>query len=535
MQIIYSSNPITPINAVVELYKGGIKIDHGNCAGNLPWTFNNTEIGWQGNFGCDVNALIGGNGSQFDNPTPTWGIKDPGSYVVRIISGGSDKYFIIFIPEYSSMNSDSIPLPKENSGNADFNLRVDLYNNTLTFIQNGRGCSIGSAGLQSWINYTVTLKNSFNAEGNMSVDYNNVLIPATGKDYVWSNFSFPHRLAAIDQQPTGINYMQRFSSWSTDATSRAINISAGNNTYQANFKNEYNITFQNSFSGATGGVITVNGTQQNAPYNTTALQDIGINASAVDQTFNFIEYTFSQWDDGNTTKINRLFTPDNHKVYTAYFVGKPSNRYGLDNNRDIYFTGGTGHSISNLMIHWTEHPNPYVTKYQIWRQVKNKGGSVGSPDLIGTVNRGTTSFVDECYALTSSYTDDMLYYDVRAYYSIEGTYAAYYFVSVYGKQYILPKQEMGNTELGIAFNSIDNFPNPFNPSTTITYQIVNPGFVSIKVYDVIGKEIAELVKSEQSAGRYSVAFNAENLSSGIYFYRIISNDYTETKKMLLTK
>jgi hypothetical protein len=81
-----------------------------------------------------------------------------------------------------------------------------------------------------------------------------------------------------------------------------------------------------------------------------------------------------------------------------------------------------------------------------------------------------------------------------------------------------------------------NYPNPFNPSTKIQYTIGNPGLVSLKVYDVLGKEIANLADGQYSSGSYSVDFNATNLSAGMYFYTLTtSNGFSQTKKMLLIK
>jgi hypothetical protein len=87
----------------------------------------------------------------------------------------------------------------------------------------------------------------------------------------------------------------------------------------------------------------------------------------------------------------------------------------------------------------------------------------------------------------------------------------------------------------LAFSSEQNFPNPFNPTTTITYQIPEISFVTLKVYDVLGKEITTLVNEEKPAGNYVVEFNAINLPSGIYFCRINAGNFVETKKMVLMK
>lgn len=80
-----------------------------------------------------------------------------------------------------------------------------------------------------------------------------------------------------------------------------------------------------------------------------------------------------------------------------------------------------------------------------------------------------------------------------------------------------------------------NYPNPFNPTTTIEYSIPKASFVSIKVYDVLGREVLALVDEEKVMGNYLIRFNAEKLASGIYFCVLNTNEFTETKKMLLLR
>lgn len=85
------------------------------------------------------------------------------------------------------------------------------------------------------------------------------------------------------------------------------------------------------------------------------------------------------------------------------------------------------------------------------------------------------------------------------------------------------------------FYLFQNYPNPFNPSTVINYQIPKSGLITLKVYDVLGREVAILVNGEKPAGNYEVEFNGSRLSSGIYFYRIQAGDYVSAKKMILMK
>ena len=90
-------------------------------------------------------------------------------------------------------------------------------------------------------------------------------------------------------------------------------------------------------------------------------------------------------------------------------------------------------------------------------------------------------------------------------------------------------------EYPVSFSLGQNYPNPFNPVSRISYSLPYPSLVKLKVFDLLGNEIATLVNEEQSAGKYEIEFNGSNLASGIYFYRIIAGDYTAVKKMLLLK
>jgi len=80
-----------------------------------------------------------------------------------------------------------------------------------------------------------------------------------------------------------------------------------------------------------------------------------------------------------------------------------------------------------------------------------------------------------------------------------------------------------------------NYPNPFNPSTSLQYTIGSRQFVTLKVFDVLGNEVAILINEEKPAGNYMVRFDASNLSSGIYYYRLETNGFSQTKKMVLLK
>ncbi|MCU0406306.1 MAG: T9SS type A sorting domain-containing protein [Ignavibacteriaceae bacterium] len=80
-----------------------------------------------------------------------------------------------------------------------------------------------------------------------------------------------------------------------------------------------------------------------------------------------------------------------------------------------------------------------------------------------------------------------------------------------------------------------NYPNPFNPATTISFSIPSSAFTSLKIYDVLGNEVKSLLNDNLIAGYHVVDFKAEGLRSGVYFYKLESGNYVETKKMILLK
>jgi endo-1,4-beta-xylanase len=99
-----------------------------------------------------------------------------------------------------------------------------------------------------------------------------------------------------------------------------------------------------------------------------------------------------------------------------------------------------------------------------------------------------------------------------------------------------PMDLKGNTlQLPSSYELKQNFPNPFNPTTNIQYSLPKASTVRLKVYDILGRLVQTLVKSEQTPGNYSVTFNAQNFSSGVYFYQLQAGSFTETKKLMLLK
>ncbi|MCY7361143.1 MAG: T9SS type A sorting domain-containing protein, partial [Ignavibacteria bacterium] len=103
------------------------------------------------------------------------------------------------------------------------------------------------------------------------------------------------------------------------------------------------------------------------------------------------------------------------------------------------------------------------------------------------------------------------------------------------KYIIIDNINSTSTESANGFKLSQNYPNPFNPSTKMEFEITNLGFVSLKVYDMVGIEIASLVNETKPAGNYEVEFNGSSFPSGIYFYKLTFDNSSITKKMILAK
>lgn len=136
---------------------------------------------------------------------------------------------------------------------------------------------------------------------------------------------------------------------------------------------------------------------------------------------------------------------------------------------------------------------------------------------------GTTGAINDFMAATDNY----LYCYLSSLGSMKGVYRL--------KLQTATGLENNNLTVPANFALLQNYPNPFNPSTKITFQVPKSSYVSLKIYDMLGKEVANPINKNLSAGTYNYTFNAANLTSGIYLYRISSNGFVETKKMILMK
>ncbi len=113
--------------------------------------------------------------------------------------------------------------------------------------------------------------------------------------------------------------------------------------------------------------------------------------------------------------------------------------------------------------------------------------------------------------------------------------AYYYGLIFYNQDSVIVTSVVNNAQSTSDFHLYQNYPNPFNPETKIKFSIPKSELVQIKVYDILGKEIRTLLNEYKQVGTYEVEFDASNLLSGVYFYRMISGSFSETKKILLLR
>jgi photosystem II stability/assembly factor-like uncharacterized protein len=222
------------------------------------------------------------------------------------------------------------------------------------------------------------------------------------------------------------------------------------------------------------------------------------------------------------------------------------NRYATDitvnenNSSEAYVTYGgygTGHifKTTNSGNNWTDItgnlpdvPHHCVVVDPLYSQNVYAGNDLG---VYLTTNGGTSWYE---YTAGMPYT---LVFDLSIVYPGRKVRAATYGNGIYERKLLefpLSVNQSGN-QIVNNFELLQNYPNPFNPKTIINYELGITNFVTLKVYDALGKVVSVLVNQKQNAGRFEVEFDGSNLSSGIYFYKLEVESYSETKRMMLLK
>lgn len=169
----------------------------------------------------------------------------------------------------------------------------------------------------------------------------------------------------------------------------------------------------------------------------------------------------------------------------------------------------------------------YWTGYLIFRSVvSGRGSNPGIFSKIATLSEVTTNYTDEDFAINGPMT---AYYKVTAI-NGEKESESTEMLDVYVGFF---KESL--SEINYNYNLSQNYPNPFNPFTTISFSIKENTNVTLRVFDILGREVVVLVNEELNAGNHKVQFDGTNLESGVYFYEIRTNDFTDVRKLVLIR
>ena len=158
------------------------------------------------------------------------------------------------------------------------------------------------------------------------------------------------------------------------------------------------------------------------------------------------------------------------------------------------------------------------------------GGSAGGGVIVHTTDGGTT-WEEQSYSGSLQGFNSIFFTDSTTGW-IAGSDGSILHTTMAG---ITSVHDGSGNQAPEHFSLQQNYPNPFNPSTTVEFSIPRQSFVTLKVYDLLGREVTTLVNEELQSGSYKTEFNGVNLSSGTYFYRMVANGFTQTKKFILMK
>jgi glycosidase len=221
---------------------------------------------------------------------------------------------------------------------------------------------------------------------------------------------------------------------------------------------------------------------------------------------------------------------------------KDTNGDGQVNNQDEsdFDRVATGNGIVYSFLRpYTDSNGLTVVNFSNSTQSVTLNLTTTNMKFTGGFEQGNTYWVNDLYNDTSFHVagSDLANFNV----SLSAYGSGIYTISSQQEMVVLPPlpqivsvdERVDNTPKD--FQLFQNYPNPFNPSTTIKYQIPNSGIVTIKIYDILGREIKTLVNRFEKSGAYEIHVNASDLASGVYYYQLKANKFVSTKKMLLLK
>ncbi|HEY6627249.1 MAG TPA: T9SS type A sorting domain-containing protein, partial [Ignavibacteriaceae bacterium] len=257
------------------------------------------------------------------------------------------------------------------------------------------------------------------------------------------------------------------------------------------------------FNGSTWSTETYISEITDGDVNTT-LSSVSNDLFAVWKDYNSNYLKYAQWDDAPLAPQGLAVS-----IYTVGLNTYPKLTWTLNNEPDVY---------------------NQTNAYQIERRYSISGGPWSNWSYLATKNGNEYEFID--WNISGLYAEaNTAEYRIRAK-DVDNHFSDYSSsVSINFSRFNKFNSGSVLSEYGLK----QNYPNPFNPTTTINYSLKTAGEVTLKVYDMLGTEVANLVYERLEAGNYSVEFNASDLPSGMYVYRITAGNFVDTKKLILLK
>jgi photosystem II stability/assembly factor-like uncharacterized protein len=260
----------------------------------------------------------------------------------------------------------------------------------------------------------------------------------------------------------------------------------------------------------------------------------GINVPIVNFEFGFQNSLFV---DGN----NYYFGSNDSRIYTSTNSGSSwtARTTTIKNPFAIWFNGSLG--IAGGTSITTPGVNRSTNSGTSWSSVtvpttSPVSGVVGDGSTFW-IGRGTAIYksTDNGATWASQYTTSGLINHMCKSRTGNRLWAVTASGNIYSSEGLLAGVSVVNSILPEKFSLSQNYPNPFNPSTKIKFAIPNSSFIKLAVYDMLGREVSSLVNENLQPGTYEYEFDASDLNSGIYFYKITTEDFSEVKKMILLK
>lgn len=244
-------------------------------------------------------------------------------------------------------------------------------------------------------------------------------------------------------------------------------------------------------------------------------------------TTNYIDYNLNL--SGTQTAYYKVKTKNTSKLsefsnQTSFCLNPPPT---APQNLDVTSNG------THPVVSWNANQEPDLGGYYIYKSV-----NYTEFYQTATLSSNDTSWIDYDVTFTKPIWSVKIEYKAKAFDTQGNTSPFSNTDYIYGKDNPLPKnnfQDSIKITTIVYENNISNYPNPFNPTTVIEYEISENNFIKLNVFNSIGQEVAKLVNEFKIAGKYQVQFDGTKLPSGVYYYKIESSNFTNIKKMLLIK